>query len=146
MESTNTMYVINHPVILADRNLPALIRQSVSDVVELSRSGAGGYATVGDWLKDLGLSDLETFAEWIGSGLADEQQQSQMLLLSMVLAEAEGLPPSPTAGYVQGLIVLLSLEMLHRVGVVELDHSSLSMDVDQVDANRQMLDIALSED
>lgn len=145
MDSTNGMYAINHAAIIADRKLPAVIRQAVSDVVELSHV-SGGYATVGDWIKDLGLADLEVFAEWIGSGLADEQHQSLMLLISMVLAEAEGLQPSPNAGYVQGLIVLLSLEMLHRVGAIELDHSTLSMDIDQVDKNRRLLDAALAEE
>lgn len=104
-------------------NYPAVLRLLARDVMEGS-----SYFSVGRWLQQLSLFDLEHFIT-LTDDLNDEPENGgiveMFILLSQMLANAEGMEieEDSLVERVNLLVVYLSCESLYRKGMVEFDRT-----------------------
>lgn len=83
-----------------------------------------GGLTVGRWLSQLAIEDLDTVLMLIGEARYSEAALLPWTLVAVLLANGEGLPVAQEMDLgrlVRKLVWLVQVEMLHRDGHVELD-------------------------
>jgi hypothetical protein len=105
---------------------PAVIRLTA---LELSK--APSYTKPGEWLARLPLIDLQYLIMLLDqvNDLPDNPYSQAMILLAMILAQAEGVDSesaNATYKHVHTLQTFLILESLHRKGVTEVIHANMS--------------------
>lgn len=106
------------------------------------RAAEQGGLTVGRWLADLSLEDLDTSLTLIGEARHSEQELLPWTLFAVMLANGEGMPVPMEQNLgllVRKLVWLLQVEMLRRDGHVELDLDTVSLEtfeLSQVKARR----------
>jgi hypothetical protein len=123
------VYTIQYDKVIQDKTLLASTRLLAYQINQ------NGYIRVGDYMKELSDSDLEYFLEV--SGKEDEEEFSEIALLSEMLATAEGLPASESVDdFLQrttSIISFFACEGLHRKGLVKLYHENMSFGPDMGD-------------
>ena len=96
-----------------------------------------GYITVGSYLQrlsDFDLHELMNICELVKDG--EDDRVGELLLISEILAAAEGLDPAQVDEITQRMnsfIMLLTVESLHRKGLVQAIHSNMSLGEDAGD-------------
>ena len=96
-----------------------------------------GYITVGSYLQRLSDFDLHELLD-ICESAKDElnDRVGELLLITGILAAAEGLDPGEVDVITQRMnsfIMLLTIESLHRKGMVRAIHSNMSLGEDAGD-------------
>lgn len=96
-----------------------------------------GYITVGSYLQrlsDFDLHELMNICELVKEG--EDDRVGELLLISEILAAAEGLDPAQVDEITQRMnsfVMLLTVESLHRKGLVRAIHSNMSLGEDAGD-------------
>jgi hypothetical protein len=124
----NGSFIVNLEQIIASKDILAVTKMTALEIK------ADGYLTVGRYLQrlsDFDLHDLMSICE----NVKDEQndQIGDVLLIAEMLATAEGLEPGTPAGIAQRMnafIMLLTIESLHRKGLVKAHHNNMSLGED----------------
>jgi hypothetical protein len=123
------VYTIQYDKVIQDKKLMASTRLLAYQINQ------NGYMRVGDYMKELSDSDLEYFLEV--SGKEDEEEFSEISLLSEMLATAEGLPSSESVDdfllRTTTIIGFFACEGLRRKGLVKLYHENMSFGPDMGD-------------
>jgi hypothetical protein len=123
------LYTIQYDKVIQDKKLMASTRLLAYQINQ------NGYMRVGDYMKELSDSDLEYFLEV--SGKEDEEEFSEISLLSEMLATAEGLPSSESVDdfllRTTTIIGFFACEGLRRKGLVKLYHENMSFGPDMGD-------------
>lgn len=134
MEQEN--YLINIDNCIADRTLPAVIRNLFVDIRDK------GYISVGDFFKDLNDGDLyilrdisEVIVQLEGSDAQTKEQDdaySNIMMLGLGLTVGEGLEIDPNSIDVTMKVTmsLIALECLSRTGHIDVYRENWSMDPD----------------
>lgn len=96
-----------------------------------------GYITVGRFLQQLSDHDLQELMG-IAESAKDElnDQVGDLLLIAEILAKGEGLEPGTLEDVTKRmnvLIILLTIESLHRKGMVRAFHDNMSLGEDSGD-------------
>ena len=123
------VYTIQYDKVLTDTSLMASTRWLAWQI------GQDGYKTVGDYMRELSDGDLKYLLEV--SGKEDEEQFSEIALLSEMLATAEGLPSSESVDdflhRTTAIIGFLACEGLRRKGLVKIHYENMSFGPDMGD-------------
>ena len=95
------------------------------------------YLAVGDWIRNVSDSDLQTLIEGSEPDDNDEYKLEDLMLILMMLRQAEGLPPIITdEGFREGcghLVSMLVVESLARKGLVKVFYENMSFGEDMGD-------------
>lgn len=95
------------------------------------------YLTVGDFLKGLSDNDLQALVEGAETEDNGEVMLEDLLLISMMLHQSEGLPPiesdNEATDVLNILINYLVCESLARKGLVKVFHENMSFGADCAD-------------
>jgi hypothetical protein len=130
--------IINYEQVVKSTRLLATTRMFAKKIMD------NPYLTVKDFLIDLSDRDLEFFINLL-DGIDEEETDPEnfdpaledLLLISMMLRQAEGLDPvtGPDDAHesIKRLSVFLILESLYRKGMVELFRENMSMGDDYND-------------
>ena len=122
-------YSLNYAEIVKQKDLMAMTRLLASDLMR------DGYIRVGDYIKDISDTDLETLVEAMDR--QDDHQYDDMILISEMLATGEGCDPSKTpdefADRMQQMMVLMVCESLARKGLVRIHRENMSFHPDMKD-------------
>lgn len=122
-------YSLNYELITKQKDLMAVTRLLAAD---LQRDG---YIKVGDFMKDLADSDLETIVQEMERN--DDKQYDDLILIAEMLATGEGCDPSKTPSdfgdRMRQLMTLLVIESLGRKGLVKVYRENMSFHPDMQD-------------
>lgn len=132
----NDYFVVNIDKCIADKELPAVIRQIFTELKERD------YISPGDFFKNLNETDLESLrilAEYTNPA-ADEYTEEQidrgyeaMMMLGIGLSLGEGLELSEShcEKAMKGAIIYTSIEAMARKDIVEVYRENWSMSLDE---------------
>lgn len=119
---------INLSLVAKDKNSLSVTRLLARQLME------NPYTTVGDFLRGISDSDLQTLIHGLEDG---DKLYGDYILISMMLSQAEGNPsPEDDEGFanmVDQLIMMLTIESLARKGLVRVYHENLSFGADMSD-------------
>ena len=119
---------INLSLVAKDKNSLSVTRLLARQLME------NPYTTVGDFLRGISDSDLQTLIHGLEDG---DKLYADYILISMMLAQAEGVQsPEDDDGFaeqVDRLVMMLSVESLARKGLVRIYHDNLSFGADMDD-------------
>jgi hypothetical protein len=119
-------YSLNYAEIANHKELMAVTRLLAKQMM------ANPYIVVGDYIKELSDSDLKALM-----AAEDSHEYEDIILMSEMLATAEGCEQSPTDKVFQErtgqLITLLVIESLGRKGLVRVYHENMSFHEDMKD-------------
>lgn len=136
-----SMYHVNIGAFLDDPEGPAIVKATARRLAE-------GPFSLGSWLADLSMLDLEAIGRW-HDVLREKQQVSQeghaIMQLIALLSIAEGLELCDDGGEQQistdltrrfsALGAMLALEKLERLGIIEFYRSNASLQLDDGDSS-----------
>lgn len=97
---------------------------------------ANPYITVGEFLKDIGDSDLDTIGDIIDAG-EEHENFSDLMLISEMLAVGEGLPQGTVDvmhSRVNMFLTFITCEMLGRKGLIQVVRENMSFGEDMASA------------
>ena len=130
-EGAEDGYTVNCAEVVKSKDCLAVTRLLAADLI------AKPYLQVGDWIKNVSDTDLQTLINGAEPDENDEYKLEDILLVVMMLRQAEGLAPMKDdeefrAGCGQ-LVTLLVIESLHRKGLVRAFHENMSFGDDMGD-------------
>jgi hypothetical protein len=112
-------YTINLPEVAKYPGILAVTKLLASQIM------VNPYLVVGDWIKSLSDSDLNSLNE-----LVDKNEYEDVILIAEMLATGEGLPSAENEKEFQErtstLAGFLVLESLNRKGLVKVYHENMS--------------------
>ena len=127
-------YTVNYEKIIKQSDLLAVTRLLATDLMNKP------YMKVGDFVKGLSDSDLDTLCEVCDQSRDSDEPDSrfsEIILISQMLAEAEGVAYDMTLDDVivrsNQFAVFLVLESLYRKGLVKVHHENMSFGEDAGD-------------
>lgn len=119
-------YTINLPEVAKYPGILAVTKLLASQIM------VNPYLVVGDWIKSLSDSDLNSLNE-----LVDKNEYEDVILIAEMLATGEGLPSAENEKEFQErtstLAGFLVLESLNRKGMVKVYHENMSFGDDAGD-------------
>jgi len=126
----DTGFHVNYANIITEKSLLSVTRLLAGDMSK------NPYMTVGDFFKNITDGDLDTLGKIIDKG---EQHKNfeDIMLISMMLAAAEGCGPSHIDQYVSHFnqfSMFVACEALFRKGIVKLYRENMSFGEDLKDA------------
>lgn len=128
MTQENEKYYINYDMVTEAKELLPITRLLAFDLKK------NPYLSVGDFLKNLSDKSLQEMVDYSDNIQEDASVVGDFVLISMMLAAAEGLDSeadSETAQeWANSLITFFALESLHRKGLVKLHRENLSFGED----------------
>lgn len=130
-EEMNDGFSVNCAEVVKSRDCLAVTRLLAADLM------AKPYLKVGDWIKNVSDADLQTLVEGAEPDESDEFKLEDLMLISMMLRQAEGLEPiKDDNGFRDAcgqLVTLLVIESLYRKGLVRVFHDNMSFGDDMGD-------------
>ena len=124
-------FVVNCAEVVRSKESLAVTRLLAADLL------AKPYLAVGDWIRNVSDSDLQTLIEGSEPDDNDEYKLEDLMLIVMMLRQAEGLPPINTdEGFREGcghLVSMLVVESLARKGLVKVFYENMSFGEDMGD-------------
>lgn len=133
MEENYENYSVNYSKIGKQSDLLAVTRLLAVDLM------AKPYMKVGDFIKNLSDSDLETLCDVCDRANDDspDTRFEEIVLISQMLAEAEGVAFDMSLDDIMArtnqMSVFLVIESLHRKGLVKVYHENMSFGEDAGD-------------
>lgn len=128
MAEENEKFYINYDMVTQAKELLPITRLLAVDLKK------NPYLSVGDFLKNLSDNTLQEMVDYGDKIKDDPSVVGDFVLISMMLAAAEGLDSeadSDTAqDWANSLVTFFALESLHRKGLVKLRHENLSFGED----------------
>lgn len=124
-------FSVNLDNIIASKDMMAITKMTAME------AKYEGYITVGSYLQrlsDFDLHELMSVAESCKN--EDDDRVGELLLISEILAAAEGLDPAQIDEITQRMnsfIMLMTVESLHRKGLVRAIHCNMSLGEDAGD-------------
>ena len=119
-------YSLNYPLILENKNVMSVTKLLAHRLMN------NPYITVGDYIKELADTDLDTLQHCI-----EAEQYEDIILIAEMLATAEGCDQSPDfdafRDRANGLVGFLTVESLGRKGLVKVHHENMSFAEDMKD-------------
>ena len=127
------MYIVNIDQCIADKSLPAIVRQLFTDI------RAKGYLTAGDFYRDMSQPDLDILRDYV-EATAEESERTQeerdkameiVTLLALGLTVGEGLSVTEESvmDATRTVILYTSLEQLSRFNMCEVFRENWTMDI-----------------
>lgn len=119
-------FTINYAKLITEKSLLSVTRLLASDL------SSNPYLTIGDFLKELSLGDLEKLVNIIDEG-EDHPNFEDLILISGMLSSAEGIPCSTVDDYhkcANQLTTFIVCESLGRKGFVKVIHENMSFGED----------------
>jgi len=117
-------FVVNCAEVVKSKECLAVTRLLAADLLK------NPYLTVGDFLKNVSDTDLQTLVLASEPDENDEVQLDDIMLISMMLMQAEGLPPIQVdeegQQIIQKMIMFLVCESLYRKGLVNIFRKNMS--------------------
>ena len=124
-------FVVNCAEVVRSKESLAVTRLLAADLL------VKPYLAVGDWIRNVSDSDLQTLIEGSEPDDNDEYKLEDLMLIVMMLRQAEGLPPINTdEGFREGcghLVSMLVVESLARKGLVKVFYENMSFGEDMGD-------------
>ena len=124
-------YLVDMANVVKDKNSLAVTRMLASDLLK------NPYLLVGDWIGNITDSDLQALLTGAETNDEGDFNLDDILLLAMMLRQAEGLPPMKTMDEcreaVGQFIMMLAGESLARKGLVRIYRENLSFGADMGD-------------
>lgn len=131
MEDSENGFVVNCAEVVKSKDCLAVTRLLAADLI------AKPYISVGDWLKNVSDSDLKGLVAGSEFDKTDEVILEDLMLIFMMLRQAEGLPPvKEDEDFRMGigqLVTMLVGESLARKGLIKLHRENLSFGDDMGD-------------
>lgn len=129
MESNDDIFVVNYSKVIEDKNLLAVTKLLAKDLMHT------GYSSVGKFIQSLSDSDLHSLLQ---TGEEEcENQYEDLIVISEMLAAGEGCDIEMTKDIacdrLSALIMFLTIETLHRKGLVKAYHENMSFHPDSGD-------------
>ena len=116
-------YNVNFAEVIKHTECLAVTRMLARDIMD------NPYMVVGDWFKNLPMSDLTTLSNLAGAE-PEEANFEDLILISMMLATAEGVQVPDTQEGIRKLVAqftaFLIIESLARKGLVRVYHENMS--------------------
>ena len=130
-EDVGDGFVVNCAEVVKSKESLAVTRLLAADLL------AKPYIAVGDWIRNVSDTDLQTLVDGAEPDENDEYKLEDLMLIVMMLRQAEGLPPiKEDEGFREGcghLVTLLVIESLARKGLVKVFYENMSFGEDMGD-------------
>lgn len=130
-ENAENGFVVNCAEVVKSKDMLAVTRLLAADLI------AKPYLSVGDWLVNVSDSDLKGLVAAADMDKNDEVILEDLMLIFMMLRQAEGLPPvKDDEDFRKGigqLVTMLVGESLARKGLIKLYRENLSFGDDMGD-------------
>jgi hypothetical protein len=124
-------FTVNCAEVVKSKESLAVTRLLAADLL------AKPYLAVGDWIKNVSDSDLSVLVDGSEPDENDEYKLEDLMLIVMMLRQAEGLPPINTdEGFREGcgqLVTFLVMESLARKKLVRIFYENMSFGDDMKD-------------
>ena len=124
-------FTVNLDKILASKEMLAVTKLTAA------KAKIEGYITVGVFLQQLSDPDLNELMFICEAAMDDTNERlGEVLLIAEILAVGEGMEPgtlSQVTKRMNAFIVMLTIESLHRKGLVKVYHNNMSLGEDAGD-------------
>ena len=130
-EDVGDGFVVNCAEVVKSKESLAVTRLLAADLL------AKPYIAVGDWIQSVSDSDLSVLVDGAEPDENDEYKLEDLMLILMMLRQAEGLPPiKEDEGFREGcgqLVTFLVMESLARKKLVRIFYENMSFGDDMGD-------------
>lgn len=124
-------YTLNYEAISKSKDMMAITRLLASDLIR------DGYINVGDFIRNISDNDVQSLINKIEENDQGEQDYKDLILVANMLAEGEGCEPAQSEDVMierlEQLVMLLTIESLHRKGLVKAHSENYSFHEDMRD-------------
>jgi hypothetical protein len=128
---TGDGYTLNYEAISKSKDMMAITRLLASDLIR------DGYINVGEFITGLSDSDVQMLINKIEEQDNGEHDYKDLILMSEMLAEGEGCEPAQDDDVfitrMEQFVMLLTIESLHRKGLVKAFSENYSFHEDMMD-------------
>jgi hypothetical protein len=130
-EDVGDGFVVNCAEVVKSKESLAVTRLLAADLL------AKPYLAVGDWIRNVSDSDISTLVDGADPDENNEYKLEDLMLIVMMLRQAEGLPPINTDdGFREAcgqLVTFLVMESLARKKLVRIFYENMSFGEDMGD-------------
>jgi hypothetical protein len=122
-------FTINYDQIIVEKNMLAITKLLAYSIK------ANPYMSPASFIKDMGSTDLELIQE-VGDSGADDPHFNELILMTEMLAQAEGIPSMSMEEMntrVNQFLIFITMESLKRKGLIRIFYENMSFGDDYLD-------------